>query len=587
MDVGGSSDPLTVISFGPQSFRTTVQRKSLAPVWNEELRIPVFEHGKGYTFVFSVYDHDDVSTNDFIGRAEVASSTPLHALLLGGTEQDVWLDLFRGKGLDAKKAGQLHVKVKLHSKSELTTGFWTKMAKFFDADGDQVIGKEELTAMLLMMNAQTSPEEIDRVYATADANQDGTVSYAELVDLMSGKEWTHPLFANFNKCPVTGKVFNNPSDAEVVCHLGMVFETHFDGASKFLMGGFLSEEFASQHTANTGAAKSDEEVLRNPEFVLVMDRKTGKVEQEFIPTTIRMALRSLYQTSIGSKAANTERVRKLLRNMTEKYGVKYTDPKSVEEIPKFVALHHLDRDEILDPLESFKNFNEFFYRKLKPTARPIAALADPHVITSPADCRCVVFETVSDATRIWIKGQKFSVAGLLGDAEVAKQYEGGALAIFRLAPQDYHRIHVPVDGVIGKARPLGQDFFTVNPMAIRMKQFDVYTDNKRVVTEIHTDLYGTVQYISVGATMVGSINIEVAEGQRVAKGDTFGYFAFGGSTVICLWKPNTLVWDTDLITNSQKPLETLIAMGQQIAVHKSRVPQAAPADLPAAASPQV
>lgn len=47
------------------------------------------------------------------------------------------------------------------------------------------------------------------------------------------------------------------------------------------------------------------------------------------------------------------------------------------------------------------------------------------------------FESVEEATRIWIKGREFSVARLLGDAykDEASKYVGGALGIFRLAPQ--------------------------------------------------------------------------------------------------------------------------------------------------------
>ena len=55
-----------------------------------------------------------------------------------------------------------------------------------------------------------------------------------------------------------------------------------------------------------------------------------------------------------------------------------------------------------------------------------------------------------------IKGDEFSVARLLYDKdeknpppEYAIDFGGGAsLAIFRLAPADYHRFHSPVDGTI-------------------------------------------------------------------------------------------------------------------------------------------
>lgn len=76
----------------------------------------------------------------------------------------------------------------------------------------------------------------------------------------------------------------------------------------------------------------------------------------------------------------------------------------------------------------------------------------------------MVFETVSEATRLWIKGRDFSVARLLGDAHRADadKYIGGALCIFRLAPQDYHRFHVPVDGTVGPMTDIAGEYYTVN-----------------------------------------------------------------------------------------------------------------------------
>jgi phosphatidylserine decarboxylase len=90
-------------------------------------------------------------------------------------------------------------------------------------------------------------------------------------------------------------------------------------------------------------------------------------------------------------------------------------------------------------------------------------------VVSPADCRCVVFDKLEKATEIWIKGREFNMQGLLGPAfpEDAPKYEGGALGIFRLAPQDYHRFHVPVDGVVGEPKLIEGQYYTVNPMAIR------------------------------------------------------------------------------------------------------------------------
>ena len=76
----------------------------------------------------------------------------------------------------------------------------------------------------------------------------------------------------------------------------------------------------------------------------------------------------------------------------------------------------------------------------------------------------MAFESVNEATRVWIKGREFSVARLLGEAygEHVDKYNGGALCIFRLAPQDYHRFHSPVDGKVGKMTYISGEYYTVN-----------------------------------------------------------------------------------------------------------------------------
>ena len=46
--------------------------------------------------------------------------------------------------------------------------------------------------------------------------------------------------------------------------------------------------------------------------------------------------------------------------------------------------------------------------------------------------------------------------------------------------------------------------------------------------------------------------------------DEFGYFAFGGSTVIILFKKATIEFDPDLLENTEQQVETLVAVGNQI-----------------------
>jgi phosphatidylserine decarboxylase len=246
--------------------------------------------------------------------------------------------------------------------------------------------------------------------------------------------------------------------------------------------------------------------------------------------------------------------------MSFKQGRKYDDPASASQIPGFIAFHQLDMGEVLKPIEQFKTFNEFFYRELKPGARPCSAPDDPHVIVSPADCRSVVFNRLEDAQRIWVKGREFSVERLLGEAypQDAKRYQNGALGIMRLAPQDYHRFHIPVDGVMGEPKLIEGEYYTVNPMAIR-SALDVYGENVRVCVPIDSVCHGRVMVICVGAMMVGSTVITRKNGDRVKRAEELGYFKFGGSTLLLLFEPGVMKFDEDLITNSSGALETLVS----------------------------
>lgn len=253
-------------------------------------------------------------------------------------------------------------------------------------------------------------------------------------------------------------------------------------------------------------------------------------------------------------------VRKLLKSLSIKQGKKYDDPASKAEIPKFIAFHGLDLSEVRLPLDQFKSFNEFFYRALKPGSRPCSAPHNPRIVVSPADCRSVVFNRIETATKVWIKGREFSVKRLLGDAypeDVARYERGGALGIFRLAPQDYHRFHIPVDGVMRQPKTIAGEYYTVNPMAIR-SALDVYGENVRVLVPIDSPVFGRVMVICVGAMMVGSTVITREEGEEVKRAEELGYFKFGGSTLVLLFEPGKMVFDDDLVDNSNGALETLV-----------------------------
>lgn len=102
--------------------------------------------------------------------------------------------------------------------------------------------------------------------------------------------------------------------------------------------------------------------------------------------------------------------------------------------------------------------------QLKAGARPAASPDDPSVITSAADCRLTAYESVDQAKKIWIKGQNFTLPTLFDDEALARDpafIHGAALAIFRLAPSDYHRFHSPVSCSIESTRRVPGCYYTV------------------------------------------------------------------------------------------------------------------------------
>lgn len=304
----------------------------------------------------------------------------------------------------------------------------------------------------------------------------------------------------------------------------------------------------------------------NSANIIVQDRLTGELMEEKMQVYVRLGIRLLYK---GARSRmEGARVKKMLKNMSVKQGVKFDNPASAREIASFIAFHNLDTDEIRDPLDSFKTFNEFFYRKLKPTARPNEEPDNPFRLVSGADCRMMAFETVDEATQIWIKGRDFSIARLLGDAaksidSLDAYQNGGALAIFRLAPQDYHRFHCPADATVGKPTWISGQYYTVNPMAIR-SAIDVYGENIRVVVPFHSDEFGTFYAVCIGAMMVGSTVLTVKEGEKVKRGDEFGYFKFGGSTIVLVFEKDRVTWDSDIVDNAKAAIETLVRVGMGI-----------------------
>ncbi len=243
------------------------------------------------------------------------------------------------------------------------------------------------------------------------------------------------------------------------------------------------------------------------------------------------------------------------------YGMRMNAAQSSQRVAPFVEKYGLNADEFRDPLSAFRSFNEFFYRRLKPEARPIDAAN--HSVVFPADGRHLGFERASQIRSVFVKGQSFDLEKLLGDAQLAAKYADGSLVLSRLCPLDYHRFHFPAAGIPSQTRLISGPLFSVNPLALRRNLAYLWT-NQRAITLLETETLGTVVLLEIGATCVGSIQQTYAAGKLVRKGDEKGYFAFGGSSTIVIFEPNRVVLDEDLLSHSQMQTELYALQGSHM-----------------------
>ncbi len=296
--------------------------------------------------------------------------------------------------------------------------------------------------------------------------------------------------------------------------------------------------------------------LKPQDPIRYYERESGQLKTEKVAG--EKWLKWLYYNPIGEASLWALAKRKLVSSI---YGNMMDRTSSAKKIQPFVE--EFDIDMSIAQEQKFNTFNDFFTRKLKEGARPIDTSSN--IVVSPADGKILAYANMSRADFI-IKGYRFDVFSFLDNPDLAQKYLDGALLIIRLAPVDYHRFHFPVSGNVSPNKKIDGDYYSVNPFALR-KKAEIFCLNKREYTIISNPLFGDVVMAEVGATMVGSI-IQTYKGSTINKGEEKGYFKFGGSTVVLLFKKSKIKVDEDLLIHTAKGYETTVKMGERIGERK-------------------
>lgn len=208
----------------------------------------------------------------------------------------------------------------------------------------------------------------------------------------------------------------------------------------------------------------------------------------------------------------------------------------------------VDLDEADRPLSDYATFNDFFTRALKPGLRPLDA--DPAAIVSPVDGRVHASGPVESGTILQAKGVPYRLEDLLGSAEDARLFDGGAFATLYLSPRDYHRIHMPFDGALSRVRHVPGDLWPVNDEAVAAVP-RLFARNERAACVGALPSGAPFAMVPVGALNVGSIRLTFhplrtnrpVHGPALStfeppaalrRGEEFGRFEFGSAVVLLL-----------------------------------------------------
>jgi phosphatidylserine decarboxylase len=206
-------------------------------------------------------------------------------------------------------------------------------------------------------------------------------------------------------------------------------------------------------------------------------------------------------------------------------------------------------EEAKSPLASdYPDFNAFFTRELRSGARPLDP--DPSAFVSPSDGRISQCGRVTNDRLLQAKGHSFSVRTLLANDASAKEFINGFFYTIYLAPRDYHRVHMPMDGNLLRMIHVPGRLFSVAPYTVRQVP-NLFARNERVISLFETSR-GSMAVVLVGAMLVSSMEtvwagaVTPPRGRRVSvgdwsrrgislkKGDEMGRFNMGSTVIVLL-----------------------------------------------------
>lgn len=234
-------------------------------------------------------------------------------------------------------------------------------------------------------------------------------------------------------------------------------------------------------------------------------------------------------------------------------------PLSKFMIKPFIRANRIDMSEYPD--RSYKSFNDFFCRSIKPQLRPVDM--DPGHLIAPCDGLLSAWKINQDLV-LSVKQCRYTLTSLLKNGPLARQYRDGMCLVFRLCVNNYHRYVYADSGQKSRNVFIPGVLHTVRPAAL--EEISVFRENCREYTIIRSRTFDDIIQMEVGAMLVGRIVNHMQKG-RAERGQEKGYFEYGGSTIILLLKKDQADILPEILKNSEQGIETPVKLGQMIGSH--------------------
>ena len=243
------------------------------------------------------------------------------------------------------------------------------------------------------------------------------------------------------------------------------------------------------------------------------------------------------------------------------YGRKMDSTKSKSQIISMIAEHRIDTSKFIKTSNcniGWNTFNEFFIRKYK---REFMSFVQGQSLPAFCEGRYFAWNSEGDIKKLPVKGYELNIKEILGGKN-HEDFMNGPVVVCRLAPVDYHRFHFPDDCKVLDSYAIAGKLHSVNPLALKSKK-DILIINERQVSILETTNFGKLAMIEVGAVCVGKI-VQTYNSTKNRRGDEKGYFKFGGSTVVILGQRGKWSPSKELISNTEKGLESYAKIGTAI-----------------------